>query len=289
MTAVAAKRAHELAMNEHLAPGSLWVVPGVRDCFLQLESVLSPENQKTWELAARTPYHHSYLINMLYRSTSAETADEMCGVLKKLDSMNPHASVGELTSVLMYRGHSFAGLEWADRFQPELRNAAEEIQISESDEDAMMDACRWTNRFYKAPASYGVTFTLRDALEQKRLDCVRATDMIGAIFRNAGRTRFAHVRWCAETAGHSVAAYVGTENDKPHVMVADGLNPPAEPEHFPDCYFQGHAWPPGLAGNPTPYCVELYVRGLDSYIWADGYIIRGANAGDLTSAAIPYS
>jgi hypothetical protein len=97
------------------------------------------------------------------------------------------------------------------------------------------------------------------------------------------------VRWCAETAGHSVAAYVGTENDKQQVVVADGLNPPPEPEHFPDCYFQGHAWPPGMTDNPTPYCVELYVRGIDSYVWADGYIIRGPNAGELTTAAVPYS
>jgi len=167
-------------------------------------------------------------------------------------------------------------------------SAAEEIKPDESDSDALLEACRWTNRFYN-PSNYGVTFTLRDALEQKKLDCVRATDMIGAIFRNAGRTRFAHVRWCAETSGHSVAAYVGTENGQPDVILADGLNPPAQPEHWPDAYFHGHTWPPGLAGNPTPYCVELYVRGLDSYIWADGYIIRGPNAGELTTASIPYS
>src|ERR1700748_3135757 len=116
---------------------------------------------------------------MLYRAASAGTEEDLCAVLKKLDSINPHATVGELTSVLMYRGHSFAGLEWADRYQPQLLAAADEINLSESDSDALLEACRWTNHFYKAPAApatYGVTFTLRDALEQKRLDCVRATD-----------------------------------------------------------------------------------------------------------------
>ena len=119
---------------------------------------------------------------------------------------------------------------------------------------------------------------------------MRATDMIGAIFRNAGRPRFGHVRWCSETAGHSIAAYVGTDSSgHPDVVLADGLNPPAAPEHWPDAYFNGHAWPAGMTSNPTPYCVELYIRGLDSYIWAEGYIVRGPNAGQFTTAAIPYS
>ena len=35
--------------------------------------------------------------------------------------------------------------------------------------------------------------------------------------------------------------------------------------------------------------MELYVRGIDSYVWAQGYIVRGPNAGWLTTASIPYS
>src|SRR5262249_38135850 len=102
-------------------------------------------------------------------------------------------------------------------------------------------------------------------------------------------TRFGHVRWCAETNAHSVAAYFGVENEKVAPLIEDGLNPSDKPEVWPDCYFHGHAWPAGLSGNPTPYAVELYARGLDSYIWLEGYIIRGPNAGQLTSAPIPYS
>src|SRR5206468_5325331 len=140
------------------------------------QATLSPDNQKTWEQAAATPYEHSYLIGMLYRASRADAVDELEGVLKKFDSNHPRASVGELMGVLMYRGHSFAGLEWSDRFQPQLLAAANEIPANASDAEALLAACKWTNRFYTAtPADYGVTFTLRDALEQKKLDCVRAT------------------------------------------------------------------------------------------------------------------
>ena len=60
-----------------------------------------------------------------------------------------------------------------------------------------MQAGKWTNRFSN-PDDYAATFTLRDALKRSQLDCVRATDMIGAIFRNAAAFGAATVL-CDET------------------------------------------------------------------------------------------
>ena len=283
-----ADRIEELTDNEHLTDASLWIMPGSREAFLEMKSVLGPANQASWDRAARTPFHHSYLINMLFRSTHANTADEMRTALKKFDSITPNATVGELMGALMYRGHSFAGLEWGDRFETELIDASDEIDPSETDSEALLEAAKWTKDFGK-PGIYMSTLTLRDALKRKQLDCIRATDMIGAIFRNAGRTRFGHVRWSTETLGHSVAAYLGTENGKPRTMIVDGLNPPEQPEIWPDAYFKGHAWPVNMTDNPTPYAVELYGRGIDSYVWFEGYIVRGPNAGYLTTAEVPYA
>jgi hypothetical protein len=194
-------RAREISMNQHLTPGSLWMLPGLREQYRKLQDILSPENQKTWDTAARTPFEHSYMTNMLYRAWQTETVDDLEVVLKKFDALHPHASVGELMSVLMYRGHSFAGLEWGDRYQPQLREAADQIPASMTDTEALLNACRWTHEFYNSPENYGPTFTLRDALQKRKLDCVRATDMMGAIYRNAGRTRFGNVRWCGEASG----------------------------------------------------------------------------------------
>jgi hypothetical protein len=281
-------RLRELSHDQHLTPGSLWVAPGIRECFCRLQSVLSPENRKTWEAAARTPYEHSYLTNMLFRTWQTRSVDDLCAALKKFDAVYPRASVHELMSVLMYRGHSFAGLEWNDRYQTKLRAAAAEIGNTESDLEALFHACRWTHTFYRSPDNYGPTFTLRDALQQRKLDCVRATDMIGAIFRNAGRPRFGHVRWCCETSGHTVAAYLGRNDGKDKTMLVDALTTIPALEVWPDCYFHGHDWPPSLENNTTPYAAELYLRGLDSYIWAEGYIVRGPHAGRLTVAAVPY-
>jgi hypothetical protein len=284
-----ADRLVEIASNKHLTPNSVWVPPAARDVFLQLRGSLSEDNQKTWDSAAHTPYQHGYLVNLLFRARTAELIDEMAAVLKNFDARNPHATVNELMGVMMYRGHSFAGIEWGDRFQPQLTEAAAKIAPSETDLEALHDAWAWTNRFYMSPASYGVTYTLRDALEQKKLDCVRATDMIAAIFRNAGRTHLGHVRWCCETGGHSVAAYMGMLDTGGKPLLVDGLTAPREPEVWPDCYFRGHAWPAGLEKNKPPYAMELYVRGLDSYVWLQGYIVRGPHAGSLSTAEIPYS
>ncbi|MFZ1936960.1 MAG: hypothetical protein WCB27_12375 [Thermoguttaceae bacterium] len=282
-------RVDELLNNRHLTPGSLWVLPRLRSCFLKVQDALSPQNRRTWDEAAHTPYQHAYLMNMLFRTAKADATDELCATLKKFEAIHPHASVGELMGALMYRGHSFGGMEWDDRYQPQLVDAAAEIGTAKTDVQALLSAYDWTHDFYQSPENYGRTFTLRDALQQKKLDCVRATDMIGAIFRDAGRNRFGHVRWCAETTGHSVAAYLGRENGEAKTLLVDGLMPKGQLEVWPECYFHGHAWPPGLENNPPPYAVELYIRGLDSYVWAEGYIVRGPNAGWLTTVAIPYT
>jgi hypothetical protein len=281
-------RAREISINKNLTPDSLWILPGLRECYLKLRETLSPENQKTWDAAVRTPFEHSYMTNMLYRAWQTDTVDDLGVVLKKFDAIHPHALLPELMGVLMYRGHAFAGLEWDDRYQPQLREAAEQIPASLTDSEALLNACRWTHEFYHAPENYGPTLTLRDALQKRKLDCVRATDMMGAIYRNAGRTRFGNVRWSGEATGHSVAAYLGVENGKARTLLADGLMPTASLEVWPDCYFRRHDWPPSMESNPNPYCVELYVRGLDSYVWAEGYVIRGPNAGWLTTVDVPY-
>ena len=135
---------------------------------------------------------------------------------------------------------------WDDRYQPQLLNAAAGIDAGESDKEALLAAQHWTHDFYQSPENYDQTITLHDALQQKKLDCIRATDMIGAIFRDAGRPRFGHVRWCSETTGHSVAAYMGVENGTRKTLLADGLMPDDRLEIWPECYFLGHAWPPGL-------------------------------------------
>jgi hypothetical protein len=277
-----------LARNEYLTPHSLWVTPRLRRCFLEVQDTLSGENRQTWQKAVRTPYEHAYLLNMLYRTMATESIDELCAALKEFNTVCPRATVAELMGAMMYRGHSFGGLEWDDRYRPQLLEAANGIRATDSDQQAFLAAAQWTRDFYRSPSNYGPTQSLREALQRNKLDCIRATDMVGAIFRDAGRARFGNVRWCSETTGHSVAAYMGVENDKAKVLVADPLMPGNRLEVWPDCYFNAHAWPPGLEKNPSPYAVELYVRGLDNYVWAEGYIARGPHAGRLISAAIPY-
>lgn len=274
--------------NEKLAaPELIWIMPMWRESYLQWRSVLNPENQKTLDLASRSPFQRSYLMNMLFRHNGAGTVSHITNVLKRFDSISPSASIDELMDVLMYRGHSFGGLEWDDRFHSELNGESHALVTSRSPVEALSDACSWTNRFYNR-GYYRSTYTLHQAIAHKQLDCVRATDMIGTIFRNAGHSRFGHARWCAGTNGHSVAAHLGTENNQTRTLLEDGLNPTSQPEVWPDAYFNGHVWPPNLIGNPTPFAVELYGRGLDSYIWLEGYIVRGPNAGQLTTAVVPY-
>jgi len=162
------------------------VAPALRECFLKVESGLSAKNRETFDLAARTPFEHSYLANMLYRAWTADRAAALCVVLERFDHNYPSATMNQLMDAMMYRGHAFGGLEWGDRYLPKLMSAGN--SLSDVDREAFIGARDWTIDFYrKTPATYGLTYTLREALEEKKLDCVRSTDMIDAIYRNAGR------------------------------------------------------------------------------------------------------
>jgi hypothetical protein len=278
-------RLEEILSGRHLTPGSAWMPPLLREVFLRLGERLSPANRRTWEQAARTPYDHSYLLNMLYRASRGDMLEPLGVVLERFSANHPQATQGELMGVLMYRGHSFAGAEWADRFQPPLMEAAE--RLSGTDLEAFRGAQTSTYAFYRL-ANYSVTLTLREAIEQKRMDCVRATDMLCDVYRNSGRAGLGHVRWSAGTTAHSVAAVMTEQDGRPRTLMLDGMSPAEQPEVWPEAYFRGHPWPPGLEANPPPYAVELYVRGLDNYVWAEGYVIRDASAGTLMKAAVPY-
>jgi hypothetical protein len=47
---------------------------------------------------------------------------------------------------------------------------------------------------------------------------------------------------------------------KPHTIVADALDLKKDGEVWPECYFHGHAWPPGLNNSARPYSAALYLR-----------------------------
>jgi hypothetical protein len=279
------ERLAEVADQKLVTAASVWLPPRLREVFLKLEEKLSPANRQIWESAARTPYEHAYLVNMLFRATRGNMVDQLGVVLQRFSQNNPNATLGTLMNSIMYRGHSFGGLEWADRYQPQLMQAAEALHGS--DVEAFQQAHQYTYGFYRA-ATYGLTVTLRQAIEERRLDCIRATDMLGDIYRDSGRSRMGHVRWSAGTNAHSVAAITITEGGQRKVLLLDGMSPVDKPELWPDAYLHGHAWPPGLESSDPPYCMELYSRGLDNYIWAEGYIVRGDNAGTLMKAGVPY-
>ncbi len=81
-----ADRLFAIEQSKQLRPSALWVPPTAREMFLQLRSVLSADSQITWDLAARTPYQHGYLVNLLFRARTAELVDDLATVLKKFDA-----------------------------------------------------------------------------------------------------------------------------------------------------------------------------------------------------------
>ena len=199
-------------------------------------------------------------------------------MLQRLDQrkkLRPH----QLLDVLSYRGGGFfSGLEWGDRYRPELLAAAEKQRGD--DRKVLRAAQTFTFRSYDPSRYRGGTLTLRSALETGSFDCIRGTDMIGAIFRNAGRTGFVELRECrGQPASHTTAGQVESWSPGAAVFAVDGLLPPNETgRRYPDSWFRAK----------REYCVELYARGLDTSLWAGAYMIAGPSAGLRVDAALPY-
>lgn len=270
------------------APAAVWVPPNLRSAFARLRNALSPANQQVWDRAAHSPFLRSYLANMLYRAQRVGTVDALAIVLQRFCRIVPQADPSALMDAIFYRGDVGASTLWDDRYQPYLLAAAS--ALGGTDEQVLLGAQHFTRAVFGGWDNYGAAPTLRDALTQKRFDCLRATDMIGTLYRNAGRGGYYSVRWCAGVAGHTVAAAEVRRSGGPAIVMVDGLEKPqTATDLWPYAYTRGHAWPTGYPSiQADVYAAELYARGLDDYVWAEGYIIRGPNAGLLTRTFLPY-
>lgn len=282
---VSASRADKPAVH-----GAVWMPPDLREAFGQLREKLSKGSQATWAAAAQTPLERSYLANMLYRLSAVRMLDCAGVVLQRFDKIHPQAPVSKLMDVLFYRGgDGFGGFEWADRFDARLM--AISGGLAGDDERVLSNARQKTFGVFAGWSNYeGFIITLRESLNTGKMDCVRATDMIGSLYRNAGRAGFYNIRWTCGTEAHTVAAAEVDRSGKNEIVIVDGLDgKPNARDVWSEAYFRDHKWPADFPGaQPQAYAVELNGRGLDSYVWIQGIVIQGSNSGLSVQAGIPY-
>lgn len=270
------------------SPAAVWLPPDLRKDFAFLRSCLSEPNRRLLDQAASAPFERSYLANTLFRMAEAKVMDQLGVVLRRFDKLNPHPQMPDLMDVLFYRGEVTAGLVWGDRFEPRLMRAAGNMEGD--GEQILRRAHSLTNTVLGNWSNYtGSILTLRQALDEHKLDCVRGTDMIGSLYRNAGRSGYYCIQLSCGVARHSLGAAETGRNGVRATSVADSLTEQMGGQVWPSAFFRGHVWPRGYPGSYGPaFSAELCVRGLDNYVFAEGYIIRGRHAGELVRAAIPY-
>jgi len=271
-----------------VTPAALWLPGDLRKDFAFLRSCLSEPNRRLWDAAAQSPFERSYLVNMLFRLSRAKVIDQLGLVLRRFDKLHPRAEISDLMDVLFYRGEIAGGLVWSDRFEPRLMRAAG--HMSGDGEQVLRRAHDLTNTVLGDWKNYkGHVWTLRRALDEQKLDCVRGTDMIGSLYRNAGRSGYYNIHLSCGSASHSVGAAKTGRNGVRALCVVDCLVRQMAPQVWPSAYFRGLIWPEGYPGPRGPvFSAELCVRGLDNYVFAEGYVVRGRHAGELIRAAVPY-
>ncbi len=271
------------------APAARWMPPQLREAFLSLRARLSPANRALWDRAAASPFERSYLANMLFRANSCGALEQMGLVLQRFEQSHTTATAAELMDVLFYRaGLHSSGFPWSDRYDRRVMGAAGEVAGPR--ELAALRAHRLVNTLLKGWENYvGGLMNLAQALDAGKLDCVRGTDLIGALYRDAGLGEYFVVRLNCGTVGHSVGAVPIERDGRRRLLILDCLNSSPPSELWPYAYFQGLAWPTGYPGDQGMlFSAELYARGLDGCLFAEGYVVRGEYAGQRVRAALPY-
>ena len=271
-------------------PAAVRMPPHLRKAFVTLRGRLSAPNQRLWDDAATEPYHHTYLANVLARYQAAGVLDDVGEVLERFDRVPTDPTMASLMDVLFYRGGSpDSSGDPAERFDPRLMQAS--LTLAGSPEQALLGAQHFARAVFGSWANYsGGSHSLTQALDAGRFDCIDVSNLIGILYRNAGRGGVYAVRWCAGEAGHSQAAAVIDHDSKSVIGIVDGLDPPqTAADLWPEAYARGHAWPEGYVGARAPiYAVEVLARGLDTFLWCQGLVVRGEHAGTLVRHKVPY-
>ena len=270
-------------------PAAAHVPPHLRKAFLRLRDHLGPRTRPLWDEAAAALYHRTYLANVLHRYEAAGVLDQAGLVLERFDEVQTDPTVEALLDVLFYRSGSPSGTRSADeRFDARLMQAAR--TLAGTREQVLLGAQHFTRALFGSWKNYHGQLSLVESLDAGRLDCISASNVIGSVYRNAGRGGLYSVRWCAGTASHSLVGTLVERDGKPVFGVVDGLDRPQTAlELWPHAYADGHDWPEGYTGARAPlYAVTLYARGLDSYVWCQGFIVRGEHTGSLVRCRIPY-
>ena len=263
-------------------PAAVFMPPDLRGAYTRMRSRLSAANQAVLDAAAAGPFERSFIVNMLYRARRANVLEPLGESLARFDRRYPSAQTWQLMDAMVYRaGLSMAGLEWGDRFDKRLMALG--ADLAGADPAAALESARVAqHKVYGGEKNYaGLVLSLRRALDTGKMDCIRATDMIAALCRNAGWPGFVHVRWSRGVSGHSVAGMTTFAPDGGRTInIVDGLFPGgAHTGVWPNSYYKDQR---------DIYAAELFGRGLDSVIWMEGYIVRGPAAGTLKRFAVPY-
>ena len=257
-------------------PAAYHLPPRLRPAFLHVRGKLRPSSRAAFDRTAESPYDRSFLHGTLFRLRAAGALDDAVSALQRLEQHRATPTPSEVLDVLSHRGGVlFCGLEWGDRFDGRLTAISNGLR---GDETARLAAASQFTANQFDPRQYrGGTTTLRAALDTRTFDCIRGTDMVGAIYRNTGGTRFVELRICRiRPPSHTIAGVLLSDR---RVLATDGLEQhDRRMQTWPDAFFQ----------EANDYCVEVYGRGLVSGVWLGGYIVQGPHAGTRFDAAIPY-
>lgn len=130
-------------------------------------------------------YDLTYLNHLFWRYREENLEKEVIRLIE-LYLKRPNATRLGFLEVLFYRPGAFNTSHFAqDRFIPEMWSYAQKLNVGKSRKELYQQAAQYTQEITQT-MRYGTANTLRFAFDQKTVDCIRSSNICGAILANAG-------------------------------------------------------------------------------------------------------
>lgn len=131
-------------------------------------------------------YDLSYINHLLWRYREDHQENQMIRVLENYIKRSESTTRIGMLEVLFYRAGAFqTSHHSSDRFIEEIWSYSQKLDLQETRQNLYLQAAQMTQTITR-PMRYGTSNTLRFAFDQQTVDCLRSSNICGAILANAG-------------------------------------------------------------------------------------------------------
>ena len=258
------------------------VIPACRAAFVKVCDALPKNARVIFEAIPTTDYELTALNANLWRYNREKQLDGLIGSLKRYAKRRTKPSVTEMMEVIHIAQGAFGSTTSAgDRYHVEM--VAWSKKLKGKPEKAVAQAHALAYGFYTQDGRTryrGRLWSIHDAHKAGATDCIRASQMMGSAYANAGYTGLHPVRVCRGSVGQKLAGTSGHTLVCAHLGKRNVCLDPLVKRSFLRSFDKTHARDRGVLSVAKGY------RTLDSFVTGEMHFPQGPKK--FAQLRVPY-